>query len=65
MNSKSEGSTRPASSSATDQVAGKIAVEGFLAPYAKWSPRHRGKPLRVDVLIALLAGSEVAFLDTA
>ena len=41
----------------------KIAVYGFLAPYTKWSPRHRGKPLRVDVFIALLAGPEAAFLD--
>jgi hypothetical protein len=42
----------------------KIVVDGFLAPYTKCGPRHRGKPLWVDLLIALLARPEVAFLDT-
>src|ERR1700694_4370819 len=32
------------------------AVCGFLAPYTKCCPRHRGKPLRMDVLIAPRAG---------
>jgi hypothetical protein len=41
------------------------AVCGFLAPYAKCCPRHRGKPLRMDVLIALPAGPAAALLDTA
>jgi len=57
---------------ATEQVAAwrlnllkiKIVVYGFLAPYTKCGPRHRGKPLRVDVVIALLARSKAAFLDT-
>src|SRR5438270_12663647 len=39
-------------------------VCGFLAPYTKCCPGHGGKPLRVDVLIALLAGPKAAFLDT-
>src|SRR6266849_10894999 len=43
----------------------KVAVCGFLAPYTKCCPRHRGKPLRVDVFIALPAGPKAAFLDTA
>jgi hypothetical protein len=42
-----------ASGSATEQVAAwrlnlfkiKIVVDGFLAPYTKRGPRHRGKPL--------------------
>jgi hypothetical protein len=42
----------------------KIAVYGFLAPYTKCCPRHRGEPLRVDVFIALLAYPEAAFPDT-
>jgi hypothetical protein len=42
----------------------KIVVYGFLAPYTKCGPRHRGKPLRVDVVIALLARPEATFLDT-
>ena len=42
----------------------RIAVYGFLAPYTKCCPRHRGKPLRVDVFIALLARPKAAFLDT-
>src|SRR5271169_3679326 len=62
-----------ASRGATEQVAVwrlnlfkiKIVVCGFLAPYTKCGPRHRGKPLRVDVVIALLAGSKAAFLDAA
>src|SRR5208282_2328066 len=41
----------------------KIVVYGFLAPYTKCGPRHRSKPLRVDVVIALLARPEAAFLD--
>jgi hypothetical protein len=41
----------------------KIVVYGFLAPYTKCGPRHRGKPLGVDVVIALLARPETAFLD--
>src|SRR5580704_841639 len=60
-----------ASGGATEQVAAwrlnlfeiKIVVYGFLAPYTKCGPRHRGKPLRVDVVIALLARPETAFLD--
>jgi hypothetical protein len=43
----------------------KIVVYGFLAPYTKCGPRHRGKPLRVDIFTALLAGPEVAFFDPA
>ena len=43
----------------------KIVVYGLLAPYTKCGPRHRGKPLWVDVLIALLARPKAAFLDTA
>ena len=43
----------------------RIVVYGFLAPYTKCSPGHRGKPRRVDVLIALLARPKAAFLDTA
>src|SRR6266851_4862533 len=42
----------------------KIVVCGFLAPYTKCCPRHRGEPLRVDVFIALLAGPKAAFLHT-
>src|SRR6202451_3358645 len=50
-----------ASGGATEQVAAwrlnlfkiKIVVDGFLAPYTKRGPRHRGKPLWVDLLIAL------------
>src|ERR1700730_1485181 len=56
---------------ATEQVAAwrlnlfkiKIVVYGFLAPYAKCGPRHRGEPLPGGVVIALLAGSKAAFLD--
>src|SRR4030081_2720316 len=43
----------------------EVAVCGFLAPYTECCPRHRGKPLRVDVFIAFLAGPKTAFLDTA
>ena len=42
-----------------------IAVYVFLAMYTIWGPRHRGKPLRVDVLIAPLAGPKAALLYTA
>jgi len=42
----------------------KIVVYGFLAPYTKCGPRHRGKTFRVDVFIALLASPKAAFLDT-
>src|SRR5712664_1477254 len=42
----------------------EVAVCGFLAPYTKCCPRRRGKPLRVDVFIALLAGPKAALLDT-
>ena len=42
----------------------EVVVCGFLAPYTEYCPRHRGKPLRVDVFIALLAGPKVAFLDS-
>jgi hypothetical protein len=60
-----------ASRGATEQVAAwrlnffkiKIVVYGFLAPYTKYGPRHRGKPLRVDIVIALLTRPETAFLD--
>ena len=48
----------------TNRVKIKIVVDGFLAPYTKRRPRHRSKPLGVDVFIALLARPEVAFLDT-
>src|ERR1700730_8789654 len=43
----------------------KVSVRGFLALYTKCCPRHRGKPLRVDVFFALLAGPKAAFLDTS
>src|SRR5882672_9621409 len=43
----------------------EVAVCGFLAPYTKCGPRHRGKPLRVDVLIALLAGPKATLPYTA
>src|ERR1700691_2181332 len=60
-----------ASGGATEQVAAwrlnlfkiQIVVDGFLAPYTKRGPRHRGKPLWVNLLIALLARPEAAFLD--
>jgi hypothetical protein len=61
----------PASCGAAEQVAGRrlnvtrMTVQCFLAPSAKWSPRHRGNPLRVDIFTALLAGPEVAFFDPA
>ena len=41
-----------------------MVVYGFLAPYAECCPRHCGEPLRVDVVIALLARPKAAFLDT-
>ena len=41
----------------------RITVEGFLASYTKWRPRHSGEPLRVDVFITLLALPKVAVLD--
>src|ERR1039457_6528426 len=62
---------RAALGGATEEVAtprfvlSKIAVYGFLAPNAKCSPRQRGKPLRVDVFIAILAGPKAAFVDNA
>jgi hypothetical protein len=40
------------------------AVYGFLAPYTELSPRHCDKPLRGDIVIALLASAEAAFLGT-
>jgi len=60
---------RDPSSGATEEIGAwrlnlfKIAVYGFLAPYTESSPRHRGKPLLGDVVIALLACPETAFLD--
>jgi hypothetical protein len=47
-----------------NRVKIKIVVDGFLAPYTKRGPRHRSKPLRVDVVIALLARPKAAFRDT-
>src|SRR6266850_4541757 len=41
----------------------EVAVCGLLAPYTECCPRHRGKPLRVDVFIELLAGHKAALLD--
>jgi len=60
---------RVALGGATEEVAArrfvrsKIAVYGFLAPYATCSPRHRRKPFRVDVVLAFLADPEAAFPD--
>jgi hypothetical protein len=42
----------------------KVAIYGFLAPYAKCSPGYRGEPLSVDVFIALLARAKAAFVYT-
>jgi hypothetical protein len=61
-----------ASGGATEQVGAwrlnlfkiKIVVYGFLTPYTKCGLQHRGKPLRVDVVVALLTGSKATFLDT-
>jgi hypothetical protein len=39
-------------------------VEVFLASNTKWGPWHRGEPLRVDVLVTLLARPEAAFLNS-
>jgi hypothetical protein len=42
----------------------RVTIEGFLAPYTKWRPRHSCEPLRVDVSITLLALPKAAFVDT-
>jgi hypothetical protein len=42
----------------------KIVVYGFLTLDTRLGPRHRGKPLRVDVFIAQLASPKAALLDT-
>ena len=41
-----------------------IAIYGFLAPYTQLSPRHRGPPVRGNVVLALLARPKAAFLNT-